>query len=67
MAGLDAFGIKLDDVAKLFKKKFACGCAVVKSDSPAAPDTVDIQGDFEQEVIDIIVDTWKDAGSDVRR
>ena len=28
---------------KLFKKKFACGCAVVKGEN-TAPDTVDIQG-----------------------
>ncbi|CAE7330631.1 TMA22 [Symbiodinium natans] len=58
VAGLDMFGIKLDDVAKLFKKKFACGCAVVKGEN-TAPDTVDIQGDFEDEVIDIIVAEWK--------
>mmetsp|Transcript_23656 Transcript_23656/g.55769 ORF Transcript_23656/g.55769 Transcript_23656/m.55769 type:complete len:235 (-) Transcript_23656:91-795(-) len=58
VAGLDMFGIKLDDVAKLFKKKFACGCAVVKGEN-TLPDTVDIQGDFEDEVIDIIVAEWK--------
>mmetsp|Transcript_25052 Transcript_25052/g.44083 ORF Transcript_25052/g.44083 Transcript_25052/m.44083 type:complete len:269 (-) Transcript_25052:178-984(-) len=58
VAGLDTFGIKLDDVAKLFKKKFACGCAVVKGEN-TLPDTVDIQGDFEYEVIDIIASEWK--------
>eukprot|EP00931_Biecheleriopsis_adriatica_P104308 TRINITY_DN78990_c0_g1_i1.p1 TRINITY_DN78990_c0_g1~~TRINITY_DN78990_c0_g1_i1.p1 ORF type:complete len:260 (-),score=109.13 TRINITY_DN78990_c0_g1_i1:73-852(-) len=60
VAGLDTFGVKLDDVAKLFKKKFACGCAVVKGEN-TAPDTVDIQGDFEDEVIDIILAEWKDV------
>ncbi|CAK9105969.1 unnamed protein product [Durusdinium trenchii] len=58
VAGLDTFSIKLDDVAKLFKKKFACGCAVVKGEN-TLPDTVDIQGDFEDEVIDIITAEWK--------
>eukprot|EP00435_Cladocopium_sp_Y103_P007587 s3064_g2.t1 len=44
VAGLDLFSIKLDDVAKLFKKKFACGCSVVKGEN-TLPDTVDIQGE----------------------
>ena len=36
------FGVKLDAVAKLFKKKFACGSSVVKGEN-GAPDTVDVQ------------------------
>lgn len=63
VAGLDLFSIKLDDVAKLFKKKFACGCAVVKGEN-TLPDTVDIQGDFEDEVIDIIAAEWKQVPTD---
>uniref|UniRef100_A0A7S1AGL4 SUI1 domain-containing protein n=1 Tax=Noctiluca scintillans TaxID=2966 RepID=A0A7S1AGL4_NOCSC len=55
--GLDTFGVKLDSAAKLFKKKFACGVAVVKGES-GQPDSVDIQGDFEDEVIDLIVDEY---------
>merc|ERR1712039_127540 len=58
VSGLEGFGIKLDDVAKKFKKKFSCGCAVVKGD-PGQPDCVDIQGDFEEEVIDCIVAEFK--------
>jgi len=59
VAGLEGFGVKLDGVAKLFKKKFACGSAVVKGDN-GAPDTVDVQGDFEDEIIDIITQEYKD-------
>merc|ERR1712048_1409105 len=42
VAGLDGFGVKLDDAAKLFKKKFACGCSVVAGEN-GAQDSVDIQ------------------------
>jgi len=52
VSGLELFNVKLDDAAKKFKKKFSCGCAVVK-DASGGGDTVDIQGDFEEEVIEI--------------
>merc|ERR1712118_304916 len=48
VTGLDSFGLKLDQVAKVFKKKFACGCSVVDGD-PGFPDHIEIQGDFEEE------------------
>merc|ERR1712007_275014 len=63
VAGLDGFGVKLEGVAKLFKKKFACGVSVVKGEN-GAPDTVDIQGDFEDEVVDIIRGEYKDVPAD---
>lgn len=31
VSGLDAFGIKLGEAAKLFGKKFACGASVTKN------------------------------------
>merc|ERR1712232_572311 len=58
VAGLEGFDVKLDAVAKAFKKRFACGCSVVKGDN-GLPDTVDIQGDFEDEVVDQLVDKFK--------
>lgn len=58
VTGLEGFGIKLEDVAKKFKKKFACGSAVVKGDN-GAPDIVEIQGDFEEEVIDVVCEEFK--------
>jgi len=60
VAGLDGFGVKLDGVAKLFKKKFSCGASVVKGD-PGHPDSVDIQGDFEEEVVDLIAAEYKEV------
>merc|ERR1711879_353716 len=58
VAGLEGFDVKLDNAAKLFKKKFSCGASVVKGDA-GQPDTVDVQGDFEDEVVDLIVDEFK--------
>lgn len=46
--GLDGFGIKLSEAAKLFGKKFASGAAVVKS--PSEKDQIDIQGDCLERV-----------------
>merc|ERR1712137_1043864 len=61
--GLDGFGVKLDDAAKLFKKKFACGCSVVAGEN-GAPDSVGIQGDFEYEVVEIIEKEYKKIPAD---
>eukprot|EP00927_Polykrikos_kofoidii_P021965 TRINITY_DN20649_c0_g1_i1.p1 TRINITY_DN20649_c0_g1~~TRINITY_DN20649_c0_g1_i1.p1 ORF type:complete len:270 (-),score=74.93 TRINITY_DN20649_c0_g1_i1:75-884(-) len=58
ITGLDGFGVKNDVAAKLFKKKFACGASVVSGEG-VAPDSVEIQGDFEEELIDIIEGEWK--------
>jgi len=58
--GLEAFGVKPEAAAKLFKKKFACGSAPVKGEQ-GQPDTVDIQGDFEDEVIQLIVENFKEV------
>jgi density-regulated protein DRP1 len=58
VGGLDAFGVKLDEAAKKFKKKFACGASVVKGEH-GSPDTVDIQGDYEEEVEQMLVDEYK--------
>mmetsp|Transcript_14423 Transcript_14423/g.26584 ORF Transcript_14423/g.26584 Transcript_14423/m.26584 type:complete len:258 (+) Transcript_14423:53-826(+) len=63
ITGLEGFGVKLDAAAKLFKKKFACGSSVVKGDA-GQPDSVDIQGDFEDEVCDLIVENFKEVPRD---
>ena len=46
--GLDGFGVKLAEAAKLCGKKFASGAAVVKS--PSEKDQIDIQGDCLERV-----------------
>lgn len=48
MFGLDSFGVKLGEAAKLFGKKFASGAAVVKS--PTEKEQIDIQGDCMDKV-----------------
>lgn len=58
VCGLETFGVKLDNAAKLFKKKFSCGASVVKGEN-GLPDTVDVQGDFEDEIVDLIADEYK--------
>uniref|UniRef100_A0A7S2LRU2 SUI1 domain-containing protein n=1 Tax=Zooxanthella nutricula TaxID=1333877 RepID=A0A7S2LRU2_9DINO len=59
VTGLEGFGVNLDSAAKFFKKKLACGVAVVKGD-PGQPDSVDIQGDFEEELIDLCEKEYKE-------
>jgi len=43
VTGLDGFGVNMEDAAKKWKKKFACGCSVVKDN--AGCDIIEIQGD----------------------
>jgi density-regulated protein DRP1 len=59
--GLDGFGVDMEGVAKKFKKKFACGCAVVKDN--AGCDMVEIQGDFVSggEVVDALCDQFPEV------
>jgi density-regulated protein DRP1 len=64
VAGLETFGVKLEDAAKKFKKKFSCGASVVKGEN-GQPDTVDVQGDFEEEIVDLIVEDFKIPGEKV--
>mmetsp|Transcript_19909 Transcript_19909/g.46326 ORF Transcript_19909/g.46326 Transcript_19909/m.46326 type:complete len:254 (+) Transcript_19909:84-845(+) len=63
ITGLEGFGVKNDAAAKLCKKKFACGCSVVKGDA-GQPDSVDIQGDFEEEVVDLLAENFKEVPRD---
>ncbi|EFA77918.1 density-regulated protein [Heterostelium album PN500] len=59
IAGLEGFGIKLSDAAKLMAKKFSCGCSVVKV--PSGGEEIDIQGDFQEEAVDFIVEKWSNV------
>jgi density-regulated protein DRP1 len=60
VAGLDEFGIKLKDTAKIFGKKFACGCAVVEGSVPGSEE-IAIQGDFQNEVAEFIAEKIKEV------
>ncbi|KAJ1921774.1 Translation machinery-associated protein 22 [Mycoemilia scoparia] len=51
--GLEVFGIDLKKVAKQLANHFACGGSVSKN--PQGLDEIVVQGDFSQEIRDIIV------------
>jgi len=54
--GLDLFGIKIQDVAKVCKKKFSCGAALVKA--PDQRDTLEVQGDRIQALAQYLRDDF---------
>ena len=58
VTGLDLFGIKLPEAAKLLGKKFACGSSVVKH--PTGVSQIETQGDFSYEIAELIMDKYKD-------
>ncbi len=60
VTGLSGFGIKLSDASKLFAKKFSSGASVSKE----KPDEVDVQGDVLDEMIEFILQQWKDKISE---
>lgn len=54
--GMELFGVKLNDAAKKFGKKFASGASVVKG--PTEKEQIDVQGDIMYEAVDFITQTW---------
>jgi density-regulated protein len=57
--GLDLFGVKLADAAKVFGKKFACGASVVQN--PSLKDQIDIQGDVQETLPPLILKTYGES------
>jgi density-regulated protein len=51
--GLDLFGVKLSDAAKVFGKKYACGSSVVTN--PSLKEQIDIQGDVQELLPELIL------------
>jgi density-regulated protein len=51
--GLDLFGVKLADAAKVFGKTYACGSSVVNN--PSQKDQIDIQGDVQEVIPELIL------------
>lgn len=58
ITGLEGFGVKLNEAAKLFGKKFASGASVVKN--PSLVEQIDVQGDFLDQAIELILKQYKD-------
>ena len=59
ITGLEGFGVKLGEAAKLFGKKFASGASVTKSVTLA--DQIDVQGDFLDQAVELILKQYKDT------
>lgn len=59
ITGLDGFGVKLGEAAKLFGKKFASGASVTKS--ATLVDQIDVQGDFLDQAVELILKQYKDT------
>eukprot|EP00158_Paraphelidium_tribonemae_P000924 Partr_v1_DN23693_c0_g1_i2_m18841 putative Density-regulated protein len=56
ISGLETFGVDLKKAAKLFAGKFACGSSLTKS--PQGTDEITIQGDVQDQLAKLIVDTF---------
>eukprot|EP00299_Pterocystis_sp_00344_P013809 c6805_g1_i2.p1 GENE.c6805_g1_i2~~c6805_g1_i2.p1 ORF type:complete len:206 (-),score=68.09 c6805_g1_i2:80-697(-) len=52
VTGLEPYGIKLKEAAKLFANAFACGASVVAT--PSQTQEIDIQGDFREQVEELL-------------
>lgn len=50
--GLENFGVDVGKASKVFAKKFACGVGNKDGD-------VEIQGDFEETIVETITSNWK--------
>lgn len=59
ISGLDLFGVKLNEAAKLFGKKFASGASVTKN--AESKEQIDCQGDFLDQAVDIILKQYKEV------
>jgi density-regulated protein DRP1 len=58
VVGLDGFNVDLKEAAKVFGKRFACGASVVRT-APGMPDSIDIQGDFADDVSELIEERFE--------
>ena len=59
ISGLDLFGVKLNEAAKMFGKKFASGASVTKN--AENKEQIDCQGDFLDKAVDVILKQYKEV------
>jgi density-regulated protein len=62
--GLELFNVKLADAAKVFGKKYACGASVVTN--PSQKEQIDIQGDVQEVIPDLILKQYGANGIEKR-
>ncbi|KAM9793819.1 density-regulated protein isoform X2 [Syngnathus typhle] len=58
VCGLATFDIELKEAQRFFAQKFSCGASVT------AEDEIIIQGDFTDDIIDVIQDKWPEVDDD---
>ncbi|KAJ3605743.1 hypothetical protein NHX12_027787 [Muraenolepis orangiensis] len=58
VCGLATFDIELKDAQRFFAQKFSCGASVT------AEDEIIIQGDFTDDIIDVIQEKWPEVDDD---
>ncbi len=59
-AGLERFGVKLGDAAKLFGKKFAAGASITKN--PQDVEQIEVQGDFLEKAAEFVLKQFSKDG-----
>mmetsp|Transcript_3258 Transcript_3258/g.6536 ORF Transcript_3258/g.6536 Transcript_3258/m.6536 type:complete len:156 (+) Transcript_3258:94-561(+) len=59
ISGLDLFGVKLNEAAKMFGKKFASGASVTKN--AENKEQIDCQGDFLDQAVELILKQYKEV------
>lgn len=57
--GIEKHGLKLKDVLKPLKNKFACGCSIHKPEDKSAQEAILIQGDVEYDLPEFLVKKFK--------
>ncbi len=65
ISGLDLFGVKLNEAAKMFGKKFASGASVTKN--AENKEQIDCQGDFLDQAVDLILKQYKEVSKKVTK
>ncbi|KAI9320428.1 mitochondrial translation initiation factor [Dichotomocladium elegans] len=60
--GLEIFDVELKKAAKMFANRFACGSSVAKNNQNQ--DEIVVQGDFSDEIKDLILATWPKVPED---
>ncbi|SCQ16897.1 translation initiation factor SUI1, putative [Plasmodium ovale] len=63
VTGLHAY-VKLDKMAKIFSRFYACGSSVIKG-ANNNPDQIDIQGDVEHNIVEIIMKNCPEVTEDL--
>jgi len=62
VSGLESFGISLDEAKRVFSKKFACSCTVLKVAQNPSQKQIIVQGDVVSEMATFLCEIYADKG-----